>query len=152
MYNFKVEESIIGENENDILVNIAYQEQHEYTNEDNQETSFDVIDPYYVEPEIGSTYILFLKKDELFGNYYGSIEPFQIKIHSDNQVELMTNQIVGNDLPEGAEVHDGTIHFKTVGQAQEETIEFITEVSTIENFLEDYSLNKLKSEITILAK
>ncbi|WP_139184815.1 hypothetical protein [Virgibacillus subterraneus] len=147
-----MEETIVGESENDILVNIAYQEQHKYTNEDNQQTLFDIKDPYYVKPETGSKYVLFLKKDELFGNYYGAIEPFQIKISSDNQVKLVTNQIVSNDLPEAAVVHDDDIHFKTVGQAKGETVEFVTELSIIKNFLEGYNLNQLKNEITNLAK
>ncbi|MGQ0516044.1 hypothetical protein ACT453_33050, partial [Bacillus sp. D-CC] len=35
-------------------------------------------DPLYIEPKVNKKYMMFLKKDQLFGNYYGAIEPFAI--------------------------------------------------------------------------
>ncbi len=48
-------------------------------------------DPLYIEPIIGKKYMLFLKKDEVFGNYYGAIEPFAIIFDENNSAKLQTN-------------------------------------------------------------
>jgi len=48
-------------------------------------------DPLYIEPMIGENYMLFLKKDDVFGTYYGAIEPFSIKFNEDDLAELQTN-------------------------------------------------------------
>lgn len=48
-------------------------------------------DPLYIEPETGKTYILFLKQDPVFKNYYGAIEPFSIQFDHNNVAELQTN-------------------------------------------------------------
>lgn len=34
---------------------------------------------------------MFLKKDQLFGNYYGAIEPFAITFDENNKADLQTN-------------------------------------------------------------
>ena len=35
--------------------------------------------------------MMFLKKDQLFGNYYGAIEPFAITFDENNKADLQTN-------------------------------------------------------------
>ena len=35
--------------------------------------------------------MMFLKKDRLFGNYYGAIEPFAITFDENNKADLQTN-------------------------------------------------------------
>lgn len=40
---------------------------------------------------INKKYMMFLKKDQLFGNYYGAIEPFAITFDENNKADLQTN-------------------------------------------------------------
>lgn len=48
-------------------------------------------DPLYIEPTLGNKYMIFLKKDKTFENYYGAIEPFEIMFDENNTAKLQTN-------------------------------------------------------------
>ncbi len=48
-------------------------------------------DPLYIEPKVNKKYMMFLKKNQLFGNYYGSIEPFAIIFAENNKADLQIN-------------------------------------------------------------
>ncbi|WP_047980141.1 hypothetical protein [Ornithinibacillus contaminans] len=147
LYNFKIDETIKGTSESEILVNLAYEEEHKYPNESGDDFKFSVKDPYYVEPESHVKYVLFLKKDEMFGNYYGAIEPFQVKIDKNNRVHLVTNQILNEEIKNNSEVHNGKIHFHTQTELEGKTIEIETEVIAIDNFLDGLNLKQLKNTL-----
>jgi hypothetical protein len=69
--------------------------------------SFALIDALYIAPEVGAKYILFLTKDNTFGNYYGSIEPFAIKM-IDNIAYVQSNQMNSTGSKEQTITIDGT--------------------------------------------
>ena len=106
LYNFEIDDVLKGNLESrTILVNHKYS-QVITTTESNavvddegnilkaateQNTlSFSVHDPMFIEPELDSTYILFLLKDKAFGNYYAAVEPFSIKVEN-GMPELQSN-------------------------------------------------------------
>lgn len=147
LYNFRIDEIVYGTNsENEILVNLAYKEAHKFE-ENGNEVNFEMIDPYYVEPEQGVKYMLFLNKDEMFGNYYGAIEPFQVKIDGNEQVHLISNQVLSDNLPENSEIHDDGVYFKTLKEHQNKQIEVVTEVPLIKDFIEGSNLEQLKNQV-----
>lgn len=108
LYRFDVQEVWKGELEEDtILVNHKYlsvmkkEESNAVVNEEGiilseatqtREISMTVHNPLFIEPTQDDTYILFLKQDPNFGNYYGAIEPFSIKV-TDGKTELQSNLI-----------------------------------------------------------
>jgi len=109
LYRFTVKDVLKGELENlEILVNHRYAERHTFIESNaevnqageitkqatkSEKVSFAVQDPLYIEPEIDDTYILFLKRDSVFENYYGAIEPFSIQVLADHSVRLQSNLI-----------------------------------------------------------
>lgn len=115
LYDFTIDKVVKGNvDTNGILINHRYSEimRHIESNavidEDGNiiqkatkenEFFFTVHDPFFIEPEIGETYILFLSKDQNFNNYYGCIEPFAIKIKN-GAAELQSNLINTTTLNE----------------------------------------------------
>lgn len=110
LYKFEIDDIIKGKaDSNSILVNHRYSEQMSYTESnaitdeygsiiqaatEEHEITFTASDPLFIEPETGTTYILFLLKDENFGNYYGAIEPFSIKF--ENSVASLQSNLIDN--------------------------------------------------------
>ena len=140
LYAFTVEEVLKGEvSELDILVNHRYSEilkimesNAEVSNEGiilkeatkENELRLTVHDPLYISPELGVSYILFLMKDEVFGYYYGAIEPFSIIISSDSTVVLRSNLINRtHSFEESVVVNDNrTINVSISGASIEDNI------------------------------
>ena len=92
LYKFTITEVVKGDiEETEILVNHRYLERLSYQ-VNSKATSVNVQDPLYIEPQMGGTYMLFLSKDNNFGNYYGATEPFMVKIENDKAV-LQSNLI-----------------------------------------------------------
>lgn len=92
LYKFTITEVVKGNiEETEILVNHRYLERLSYQ-ANSKATSVNVQDPLYIEPQMGGTYMLFLSKDNNFGNYYGATEPFMVKIENDKAV-LQSNLI-----------------------------------------------------------
>ena len=58
--------------------------------------------------------MMFLKKDQLFGNYYGAIEPFAITFDENNKADLQTNIETINEskMSSKAEIAGKTIVLK----------------------------------------
>ncbi|MES9704553.1 cardiolipin synthase, partial [Bacillus toyonensis] len=91
LYNFNISETIKGVNENkQIKINHRFAETVKLedsnavvapdgtvTKQATKVTTKEVQnkDPLYIEPKVNKKYMMFLKKDQLFGNYYGAIEP-----------------------------------------------------------------------------
>jgi hypothetical protein len=131
LYFFKIDEILKGNAEYDeILVNHKYSESIQATesnaviNEqgiiiseatETNEISFTFIDKLYIEPEIGATYVLFLKYDEDFDDYYGAAEPFIIKIDNDI-AHLQSNLVDSEGEIEQEAIIDGTDRTITVSQ------------------------------------
>lgn len=108
LYSFVIDDVLKGDTVTDtILVNHRYSEtvksieSNAKINEEgiivkaatkSNEITLKVLDPLFIEPDLNSTYILFLLKDQDFGNYYGAIEPFVIKI-TDEIAVLQSNLI-----------------------------------------------------------
>ncbi|MDM5188799.1 cardiolipin synthase [Bacillus sp. DX4.1] len=107
LYNFNISETIKGTTENKkIKINHRFAETVKLEDSDavvapdgtikkeaTKVVTKDVEnkDPLYIEPKISKKYMMFLKKDQLFGNYYGAIEPFAITFDENNKAELQTN-------------------------------------------------------------
>lgn len=112
IYSFSVEEVLKGTVETEtILVNQEYYETRSYFEDDREyneegevikeatwrvEHKLDCYNDKYIEPEIGTRYILFLDKGI---NYYGACEPFLIKLDGDS-VELCSNIYTAETLDE----------------------------------------------------
>ena len=108
LYNFSISELWKGKVDTDsILVNHRYLQvvnevetnavvdrsgviRKEATKEN--KLALTIHDPLFIEPVIDETYVLFLRKDQDMGNYYGAMEPFSIKI-SNGVAELQSNLI-----------------------------------------------------------
>ncbi|SDY04025.1 hypothetical protein SAMN05421736_101207 [Evansella caseinilytica] len=98
LYEFDVDEVILGQIDNkQMTVNYRYSELIQVEN--SKEDLFDITveDPRYIKPELNTEYILFLNYDDDFDNYYGAIEPFQLQMTKDSQVELIT-KLTSNEL------------------------------------------------------
>ena len=102
LYSFAVEEVLKGSvEEKEILVNQQYLETLSYVESDEKiengiiteeatwsvEHKIDYNNPMYIEPELGSRYVLFLDKNTY---YYGSSEPFMIKLDGES-AQLCSN-------------------------------------------------------------
>lgn len=139
-YEFSIDEVLKGDvDEREILVNHRYSEIVKTTDPN---TEFTLIDPLYIAPEYGVSYILFLTKEEIFGNYYGSIEPFSIKIESDNTVTLNSNLI------------DSTGSFEdtvTLDDGRMITV-LVSKGSCIEDNISNNTLESIKQQIYSSAK
>lgn len=123
LYSFEVEDVLKGDlAAGTVLVNHRYSEIKKMTESNavvnaegiilseatkTNDISFTLTDGLYIEPEIGAKYILFLLKDKDFGNYYGSIEPFAIKI-IDNVAQVQSNLINSAGVRKQAVAIDGT--------------------------------------------
>jgi hypothetical protein len=124
LYSFNVEDVLKGNLADEtVLVNHKYSETRKMTESNavinaegiivteatvTNEISFTLIDALYIEPEIGVKYVLFLAKDNNFGNYYGSVEPFIIKISDDNIAYIQSNLINSTGAIEQVVTIDGT--------------------------------------------
>jgi len=107
LYNFKISEFIKGETENKIIkVNhrfaetVILEDSNEVIASDGTITKkatkvttkeVENIDPLFIEPKMDTKYMLFLKQDRVFQNYYGAIEPFAITFDERNLATLQTN-------------------------------------------------------------
>ena len=107
LYNFNISETIKGVTENkQIKINHRFAETVKLedsnavvapdgtvTKKATKVTTKEVQnkDPLYIEPKVNKKYMMFLKKDQLFGNYYGAIEPFAITFDENNKADLQTN-------------------------------------------------------------
>ncbi|KQL12436.1 hypothetical protein [Psychrobacillus sp. FJAT-21963] len=107
LYNFKISETIKGASDSkQIQVNHRFAETvvlevsdavvspegivtKEATKVDMKE--IENKDPLFIEPANGKKYMLFLKKNEDLGSYYGAIEPFSISFDKNDKAELQTN-------------------------------------------------------------
>ncbi|MEG2909932.1 MAG: hypothetical protein RR945_11970 [Erysipelotrichaceae bacterium] len=130
LYNFNVSEVVKGSSDiNSIKVNhrfaetIKIEDSNELTDsygiikkEATKTTSKNVenIDPLYIKPTTGEKYMLFLKKDQLFENYYGAIEPFSIVFDENDLAELQTNiaDINEDSLSSKVNINDKTFLVK----------------------------------------
>ena len=131
LYAFHVEEVLKGSiNDASILVNHLYSEKMYYTESNAvvdergviiipatevNELSFTVRHCLYIEPEIGMKYILFLSRDSHFGNYYGAIEPFSIRVDG-SIVTLQSNLINGEGYDRQIVSIDNSDRVLSVGQ------------------------------------
>ena len=113
LYSFRIDETIKGTPAaSTILVNHRFAERLSFIESnaivdergiivveatEHNEITFTLHDYLYIEPEIGAKYLLFLTKDMHFGNYYGSIEPFSMKI--DNDFVYVQSNIFYSDGP-----------------------------------------------------
>ena len=109
LYTFIIDEVLKGElNERDILVNHRYSEivsvlESDAVTDDRgvivkeatieNVVSFTLHDPLYISPVLDAPYILFLDRDANSGYFHGPIEPFSIRITSDNNAVLESNLI-----------------------------------------------------------
>ena len=135
LYKFTITEVVKGNiEETEILVNHRYLERLSYQ-ANSKATSVNVQDPLYIEPQMGGTYMLFLSKDNNFGNYYGATEPFMVKIENDKAV-LQSNLIE----KEG--------DFVTTAKATNgDTVELRIGASSIEDNITGMTLAELKDAI-----
>lgn len=106
LYRFQVDRVIAGDlAPGEILVNLRYgqtltvQESNAVTDETGRVTreatqrrtlSLSVLDPLYIEPQLGKPYLLFLNRGARTGNYFGAAEPFAI-LSDDGQARLQSN-------------------------------------------------------------
>ncbi|PFN23214.1 cardiolipin synthase [Bacillus cereus] len=130
LYNFNISETIKGNNKNkQIKINHRFAETVKLedsnavvapdgtvTKQATKVTTKNVQnkDPLYIEPKVNKKYMLFLKKDQLFGNYYGAIEPFAITFDENNKADLQTNIETINEskMSSKAEIAGKTIVLK----------------------------------------
>ncbi|UTR13118.1 cardiolipin synthase [Salipaludibacillus sp. LMS25] len=91
LYDFQVEEYILGDGDEKIQINLRYKEEIKVEDSEGKIHTIENVDPLFIEPEIGEKYIVFLKKDDDFGNYYGAIEPFQVVFDAEERAILKTN-------------------------------------------------------------
>ncbi|WP_438350593.1 cardiolipin synthase [Paenibacillus sp. FA6] len=153
LYNFEVNEILKGDlKDTSILVNhkystrMVYEENNEIINNEglvvkeatsSKEYNFDNKDFLYIEPDIGSKYILFLNVDSDFGNYYGAIEPFSIKLDKNDTATLQSN-LIGNSAT-------STKSFKT----DKKNVNIVNETEGyIVDSISGTSLDQLINEIT----
>ena len=143
LYKFTISDVVKGSiTERNILVNHRHLEKIVYENTDAiintegiiikpatviEEVTVNVQDPLYIEPQIGGSYMLFLSKDNNFGNYYGATEPFMIKIENDKAV-LQSNLInKEGDFVTTARASNGdNIQINVGGMKLEDTITGMT--------------------------
>lgn len=152
LYNFEISKKIKGETEsNQIKVNHRYseiillEESNEVINDEGiivREATkvitkeIENIDPLYIEPTIGQKYMLFLSEDEVFGSYYGAIEPFAIVFDENDVAELKTNLVSIDEESLSQEVEVGESNFTVINEIYEsvddtisgESLEEITEI------------------------
>lgn len=153
LYNFEVSKVLKGDiKDNNILVNHKYLTREVYDENDeiinnegvivkeattSQKYNFDNKDVLYIEPDLGNEYILFLNENSNLGNYYGSIEPFSIKLDKNNNAILQSNLIGGNTT--------NMQNFKT----DKNNVTIINEFEeNIIDVISGKSLNELITEIT----
>lgn len=112
LYNFVVDEVIKGEAlDKNVLVNLTYLTRDIYIDSDQVVNDEGIVikeattskkyyaynkNFHFIEPEIGAKYMLFLNKSGLMQNYYGAIEPFQIKFDNNNIAKLQSKLISNN--------------------------------------------------------
>ncbi len=77
LFSFVVDEYLKGEGDENIRVNLRYKYQ-------------DIVDEMYIEPIPNEKIMLFLSKDKVFNNYYGTMQPFTFRVVEDT-LEVKTN-------------------------------------------------------------
>lgn len=90
LYTFQIEFVLNGDiDEDEIIVNLRYADRFGL----NEDDTVLVPDLNYVEPELGTTYVLFLEKEESedYQGYYGIGTPFAIKLGEDGFAEIDRN-------------------------------------------------------------
>lgn len=102
IYNFHVDSVLKGDISNsEIRVNLRYGDQVTF-----DDGNFFVTNPNYIEPELNQTYLLFLTKEQspAFDGYYGTGNPFAIKLENNGIAKLEINQApnTGKIINEGA--------------------------------------------------
>lgn len=148
LYDFEINDVLKGTVESSsILVNHRYSQQVtnkgsnavidgegrivQAATEENPRT-FTVHEPMFIEPELNCEYMLFLLKDNHFGNYYAAVEPFSIKI--DNGIPALQSNLINNTEPFREEVEAGDHH----------TIEILCDPGAgIEDFVAGHSLEEV---------
>lgn len=159
LYNFNIEEILKGSSKKNININHRYSEiiKIEETSGDEvisdegillKEPSeitlheIEVLDPLFIEPDLGLKYIVFLKKGDGEGTFYGAIEPFLIKFEGNNIALLQSNLIDSSDA-----------YFKQTEVINNEKIEVINDVeASIDDNISDRSIDSLKKEIKSIDK
>lgn len=89
LFDFEVEKIIKGHDvAKNIKVNHRYKETEivDLTSIGEGKQVVDINDPLYIKPQTETRYILFLKQDEDFDNYYGSVEPWILKIEEEGVI------------------------------------------------------------------
>ena len=80
----------------------------------------------FIEPEYGCSYLLFLLRDEHFGNYYAAVEPFQIKLENGTAV-LQSNLLEGTEAPaQTVELENGKKITVSLGAGSLKIEDFLT--------------------------
>lgn len=107
LYNFKIEEVLFGKsNKDEIKINLRHHKLFHLEDENEEIHTIEVNDPLFIEPEIGGKYVLFLKENIDFGHYYGALEPYQIKIHNDQILELKSNLKEKNEFVQNVSIKE----------------------------------------------
>lgn len=90
IYNFQIDQVLRGEIAED-TIQLSHRVSRRVKYEPDSKDSFELPEPTYIEPQIGTKYMLFLKNNEPLGLYFGAIQPFSIIINEDNTVTLNSN-------------------------------------------------------------
>lgn len=103
LYTFTVEKTLKGEAEGEILVNIPYMQtiHGEFSNAvwdqsgklEKEATEFypyrvERLWDYYIEPEMGRRYLLFLSYGASSGHYFPAIEPYRVSLAEDGSMSV----------------------------------------------------------------
>ena len=130
LYTFEIESVLKGEiEEEDITINLCYASQWDL----NEEDTVLVPDLNYTEPEFGTTYILFLEKEDSpsYQGYYGVGTPFAMKLKEDGFAEIDRNL----NTESAMEVHSSNEQIVTLEFDYNETNlnKFAADVAAMEN-------------------
>ena len=122
LYNFQIENVLKGNiNRDNITIGLTYfrQRTSQISNEVrdsesgaviHEATEFDtftinMIDPYFLEPQIGQTVVLFLNHEELFDSYTALFTPHEITINQDGSLSLRCPRTNNEYLPPEESMH-----------------------------------------------
>lgn len=90
VYSFHVDQTLKGElKDNSIHIVHRYSNQFEIEETlGHEDKEVEQADPTYIKPSMGKTYIAFIKQPEVEDFYEQSVEPYLIKVDTDEQVEI----------------------------------------------------------------
>jgi hypothetical protein len=145
LYHFLVEEVIKGSvTEDRILVNHRFSEEMTITESNSRVSSSGVVireanfsntltftlnDPLFIEPVVAERHILFIRPAPILGNFFASVEPFQLRINQDESVTLLSNLLSAGSFEQVVSIDDTRSFVVSISLGGEPMVDMISGMS-----------------------